>query len=50
MGFSPREVGQMTLWEFECAYAGWSKANGPEQKAPSMSDDRMAELGIVGFE
>jgi hypothetical protein len=43
----------MTLWQFTAAYAGWTKANkGNEADGPTaeMSDERLAELGIVGFE
>ena len=42
----------MTLWEFEAAWAGWRRANTVKEEdeaAPAMSDERLAELGIVGF-
>lgn len=52
MGWTPRELDSVTLWEFQCAHDGWKKfhAVSPEDEAPPpMSDDRLAELGIVGF-
>lgn len=52
MGFAPRDVDGMTLWDFNAARAGWIKANrtGDEEAAvPPMSDERLAELGIDGF-
>lgn len=50
MGFSPREVDAMSLWEFRCCSAAWEKANvPPDDRPPEMSDERLKELGIVGF-
>jgi len=52
MGWTPRELDRVTLWEFECAWAGFRKfhASPAEEEAPQpMSDERLAELGIVGF-
>lgn len=43
MGFSPREVGEMSMWEFQAAVAGWMKAHVPED-AGAASD---AELENV---
>lgn len=42
-------VGQMTLYEFIYAQRGWAEANGAKPKGGTISDDRMAELGIEGF-
>lgn len=28
MGFSPRDVERMSLWQFQAAVAGWAKAQG----------------------
>ena len=51
MSFSPRQIDEMSLWEFRCVCSGWSEANHADDgTAPEMSDDRLAELGIVGFE
>lgn len=49
MGFPPREVDDMTLWEFQCCFEGYRKANSTEEDRPvPMSEDRMRELGIEG--
>ncbi|WP_281414431.1 hypothetical protein [Rhizobium sp. ARZ01] len=40
----------MTPWEFAHCVEGWKEANSAEEKAPPpMDDDKLAELGIVGF-
>lgn len=50
MGFSPREVGRMSMWEFACAYAGYREAHRTgDESLPPMADDDLAKLGIVGF-
>jgi hypothetical protein len=50
MGFGPREVDAMSLWEFRAASAGWEKAHSSgDNPPPAMSDDRLKELGIEGF-
>lgn len=49
MGYSPRQVDEMSLWEFGCIVEGYKRANGFEEGPPAMDDDRLSELGIVGF-
>lgn len=50
MGFSPRDVDDMTLWEFACCVEGYRKANQAEEDpAPPMSDDDLVKFGIEGF-
>jgi len=50
MGFSPRDVDDMTLWEFNACADGYRKAHATEEQAPPpMADDALAELGIEGF-
>ena len=50
MGFSPREIDEMTLWEFDCCMAGYQQANlRDDDTPPPMADERLAELGIAGF-
>lgn len=52
MGLTPRQLDEMTLWEFKVAFKAWRDFNTvpPEEEGPpAMSDDRLAELGIVGF-
>jgi hypothetical protein len=50
MGYSPRDIDDMTLWEFDCCLAGYRKAHSSEDTTPPMSDERLAELGIAGFD
>lgn len=42
-------VGQMTLYEFIYAQRGWAEANGAKPKGGTISDDRLSEMGVVGF-
>jgi hypothetical protein len=50
MGFSPRTVDEMTLWEFNACFDGWKAVNGVKSKRNAdISDERLAEMGIVGF-
>lgn len=44
LGFSPREIDQMTLWEFAAAVEGWSKANGGESKPEAPSEEEHDRL------
>ncbi len=49
MGFSPAQVGQMSIWEFNACCFGYSKAHGgdaPKGGNP-MSEDRMRDLGLL---
>jgi hypothetical protein len=50
MGFTPRQVDEMTLWEFAHCMDGYKASQGIEDAPPVMSDELLAELGIVGFE
>lgn len=52
MGLSPRQIDRLTPWEFDAAFRGWCQANGVKIKADrgEMSDERLQELGIKGFE
>lgn len=50
MGFCPRQVDAMTLWEFMACVDGWKAANQTdEQAAPAMDDETASLLGIEGF-
>jgi hypothetical protein len=53
MGLTPRQLDAMTLWEFSCAASAWRKfhtvESEDEDRPPEMSDERLAELGIIGF-
>lgn len=37
MGYTPREVGEMSLWEYTACADGYSRANGgnPSPRAPT---------------
>ena len=49
MGLSPRDVNDMSLWEFAVCMEGWKAAHASEDAAPAMTDDTAAKLGIEGF-
>jgi len=43
MGFSPREVDTMSLWELSAAAKGWARASGAEEKvAPPSWEEHLA--------
>jgi len=45
MGITPRELDQMTVWEWSHLSHGWSIANENQDGAPKApSEDRLAEL------
>ena len=48
LGFTPCEVDQMSLWEFEACMAGYAKANGADEKPGAPSDDEFmaAAMGL----
>lgn len=39
MGFTPRQVGEMSLWQFMAAADGWARANAAESPTPASEDD-----------
>lgn len=52
MGLTPRQLDEMTPWEFKVAWQAWRKfhtTQEEEERPEPMSDARLAELGIVGF-
>jgi hypothetical protein len=53
MGVTPRELDRMTLFEFHAAQRAWigfhASSGEDEDKPEAMSDERLRELGIVGF-
>ena len=48
MGFTPREVDGMTLWEFAACAAGMQGSTG-ERRQSDVSEERLREMGIEGF-
>lgn len=50
MGLSPRQLDEMTPWEFKAVSDAYVRAHGGKPKGEGMDDDRLAELGIEGFD
>ena len=49
MGVLHQAIGQMTLFEFMAATRGYAEANGVKPKGASIDEERLSEMGIVGF-
>lgn len=43
MGFTPAQVGEMSLWQFMACADGWARSNSPEA-AKRSNDDEMAGI------
>lgn len=43
MGFTPQQVGDMSLWQFMACADGWARANSPEA-AKRTNDDQSASV------
>lgn len=39
----------MSLWEFTQAVSGYAESRGAKPKGGTIADDRLVEMGIVGF-
>lgn len=39
MGFPPREVDLMSLWQFQACRAGWRAAQGVKMREPTSAGD-----------
>lgn len=51
MGYSPRDIDDMSLWEYQCCLNAFIRNNvSDSDPAPAMGDDRLQELGIEGFD
>lgn len=44
MGWSPREVDRLSLWELTAAADGFAKANGAEEKTEAPTYDEHLEM------
>ncbi|MDX0230242.1 hypothetical protein GOC14_06735 [Sinorhizobium meliloti] len=44
MGFSPRDVDQMSIWEFMAAVDAWHKANSVETDSGNLSNRDADEI------
>ena len=49
MGFSPREVDAMSVWEFMACCEAFRASKGGKPASREVSDDELREMGIVGF-
>lgn len=49
MGFSPRDVDEMSLWEFVACQKAYAKAHGAkdDRSGDAMSESRMRDLGLL---
>lgn len=47
IGFTPRDVDEMTLWEFTACIAGYAKAHGVKDSRP-ISDAEYDALEALG--
>jgi hypothetical protein len=43
-GLSPRQVDELSLWEFTAAIAGWNKAQGDEKGAQPLTVEEFDAL------
>lgn len=48
MGFPPREVKLMTMWEHMACVKGWNRANGSGDKGIPMTDQDYDALCALG--
>lgn len=52
MGFRPRDVDEMGLWEFMACLDGYVEANGGKKRGggdADIDDSRLREMGVKGF-
>lgn len=47
MGFTPSEVEEMSLWQFDVAFDGWCKSKGVDQKEDILTDDNIDLLDSI---
>lgn len=40
MGFTPQQVGRMSMWQFMAAAEGFVKANSPDKAGKMTSDEK----------
>jgi len=51
IGFTPRQVDELTIWEFNACCEAYIEANGGKKKPEGgdMDDADLRALGVVGF-
>jgi hypothetical protein len=47
MGFTPEQVGRMSLWQFFACGDGWARANVPEAGSRSNDDADYSEIEAI---
>lgn len=47
MGFSPRDVNQMSMWQFMAAAEGYAKANSPDDDKSLSTSEQDALWAMV---
>ena len=47
MGFSPEQVGRMSLWQFFACADGWARANSPEAAKRSNDEEDFDEVSAL---
>lgn len=52
MGFRPRDVDEMSVWEFTSCVDGYVEANGGKRggRPVDVSEEQARAMGIVGLE
>lgn len=53
MGLTPSDINQMSVWEYMACSDGWNLNHDPKSRragAGDISEDRLSELGIEGFD
>lgn len=44
MGYTPREIDDLSLWQFAAAWDGFCAFHGAKPKAAAMSDDEFDDM------
>lgn len=44
MGFTPRDVDDMTLWELSAAVDGWNRANGAQDSLEPPTEEEFEDM------
>lgn len=50
MGFTPQQINEMGLWEFQSAVVGYAESHGAKaNKTTEIDESRLRDMGIEGF-
>lgn len=47
MGFTPEQVGRMSLWQFLACGDGWARANNPEAASRSNDEQDFSDIEAI---